>query len=218
MNIKKQTIMKTTVSTEQLFLFSVQAPLVPPKEIVKNPNVVDRLTMDLFPSNLSAYAYLIGLFPELKPALDKFSGWLEQSNVDRWLEYQQILSKIEELVSQHQLSQGYELPVRRSVYFYLALLSEIPNFPGYPYEKVRAACKNDYPQVPENMLATFIGNKFSSYSLQRLGFCLKNWYHRNLPPEEVLEQIKWKFKFHIFLEPQLKALQEKYGLPDFFEV
>lgn len=207
--------MKTKVKTENLLIAVVEVLPTSPEKLLAGKGITSRIMADLFPMGVSVYDYLAQQIPELKPALDAFICKIGPNGADLLEDYPRIRHKAKKVAEYWRLKPEYELPVRRSIRFYLSLFSEISEFPGYPYEEVLASCKEDYPGVAESMLATVVSRTLSKYPVQRCGFELRDWRKRNNPPKGEDDKLKWWLAFHAQIEAQIKELQEK-GMPDFF--
>lgn len=209
--------MKTTkIKTERLMFAAIDMHHLPVEKILNEKPKDFRIFDDLF-AGKDKYAYLIELFPELKNPLDELLAWQKNSGVILYSQYEQIQQKITELIQKYQLSEEYELPVYRSIFFLLAVLLDLEGFPGYPANIVLAECQKDFSGAPQTMLASIVERLYKKYNLLEMAYQIKDKYFSSSPQNKE-EFTAWQIKFGVEIYEMVSLWQKENSVPSYFKI
>lgn len=205
---------KTMIPTHKLILVSIQTVQVNPADITAGCAEHNCINIDLIPEGVSALQYVRTQVPEINEAIDEFLNWLKAGKINWMANYQLVCSKIDEIIKVRKLQDSYPLPTRRSIHFYLSLLSYGKNYPEYPYDKVVAACHEDFPGLPEAMLPYAVEKMLPHVPLHDVAELIRKWFSEHEYPQERGERYRWMFEFLEFES----GLIRDYQLPEMFEL
>lgn len=188
-----------------------------PVEKILNEKPKDfRVFDDLF-AGKDKYVYLTELFPELKNPLDELIDWQKSSGVILYSQYELIQQKITELIQKHQLSDEYELPVYRSIFFLLAVLLDLESFPGYPASVVLVECQKDFSGAPQTMLASIIERLYEKYNLLEIAYQIKDKYFSSRPKNKE-DFTAWQINFGVEVHEMVSRWQNENSVPGYFKM
>ncbi len=202
--------MKTFVSTWKL-LISAMGCL--PEDIFseEEQKKVDILYLDLFKKQ-SAAEIINQECPELIPVLQKLKNWQKENGITI-SDHQRIKDEIRVLSAEHKLPDEVEIPAVRSLWSFWGLVAELDCIPGRPQKDIVAMFRQDYPGIPESMLATVVCRAYEHLPLAQSAFDIRDWCHETPCPKERLDVIKWNFNFGMIAE----TIRKKYDLPEYLE-
>lgn len=188
-----------------------------PVEKILNEKPKDfRVFDDLF-AGKDKYAYLTELYPEFKNPLDELIDWQKNSGVILYSQYELIQQKITELIRKHQLSDEYELPVYRSIFFLLAVLLDLESFPGYPASVVLVECQKDFSGAPQTMLASIIERLYEKYNLLEIAYQIKDKYFSSRPKNKE-DFTAWQINFGVEVHEMVSRWQNENSVPSYFKI
>ena len=209
--------MKTTkIKTERLMFAVINMHHLPVEKILNEKPKDFRVFDDLF-AGKDKYAYLTELFPELKNPLDELIDWQKNSGVILYSQYELIQQKITELIQKHQLSDEYELPVYRSIFFLLAVLLDLESFPGYPASVVLVECQKDFSGAPQTMLASIIERLYEKYNLLEIAYQIKDKYFSSRPQNKE-DFTAWQINFGVEVHEMVSRWQNENSVPGYFKM
>lgn len=205
---------KVMIPTRNLILVSIQIIQVNPEDICTGTAVHNNINVDLIPEGMPAINYVREQVPQLNEAIDEFLEWYKEEKIDLMTKYSLVISKIDEIIKNRQLAEKYPLPTRRSVHFYLSLLSYGVNYPEYPYDKVIEACQEDFPGLPVEMLPYAVEKMLPKLPLWEVAEKIRGWFSDHEYPQERGERYRWMFEF---LEYSNNLIRE-YQLPSLIDL
>ena len=188
-----------------------------PVEKILNEKPKDfRIFDDLF-AGKDKYAYLTELYPEFKKPLNELIDWQKNSGVILYSQYELIQQKITELIQKHQLSDEYELPVYRSIFFLLDVLLDLESFPGYPASVVLVECQKDFSGAPQTMLASIIERLYEKYNLLEIAYQIKDKYFSSRPKNKE-DFTAWQINFGVEVHEMVSRWQNENSVPSYFKI
>lgn len=209
--------MKTTkIKTERLMFAVINMHHLPVEKILNEKPKDFRVFDDLF-AGKDKYAYLTELFPELKNPLDELLAWQKKNGIILYSQYEQIHMKITELIQKYQLSEEYELPVYRSIFFLLAVLLDLEDFPGYPANIVLVECQKDFSGAPQTMLASIIERLYERYNLLEIAYQIKDKYFSSRPQNKE-DFTTWQINFGVEIHEMVSRWQNENSVPSYFKM
>lgn len=209
--------MKTTkIKTERLMFAVINMHHLPVEKILNEKPKDFRIFDDLF-AGKDKYAYLTELYPEFKKPLDELIDWQKNSGVILYSQYELIQQKITELIRKHQLSDEYELPVYRSIFFLLAVLLDLESFPGYPASVVLVECQKDFSGAPQTMLASIIERLYEKYNLLEIAYQIKDKYFSSRPQNKE-DFTAWQINFGVEVHEMVSRWQNENSVPSYFKI
>ena len=209
--------MKTTkIKTERLMFAVINMHHLPVEKILNEKPKDFRVFDDLF-AGKDKYAYLTELYPEFKNPLDELIDWQKNSGVILYSQYELIQQKITELIRKHQLSDEYELPVYRSIFFLLAVLLDLESFPGYPASVVLVECQKDFSGAPQTMLASIIEHLYEKYNLLEIAYQIKDKYFSSRPKNKE-DFTAWQINFGVEVHEMVSRWQNENSVPSYFKI
>ena len=209
--------MKTTkIKTERLMFAVINMHHLPVEKILNEKPKDFRIFDDLF-AGKDKYAYLTELYPEFKKPLDELIDWQKNSGVILYSQYELIQQKITELIRKHQLSDEYELPVYRSIFFLLAVLLDLESFPGYPASVVLVECQKDFSGAPQTMLASIIERLYEKYNLLEIAYQIKDKYFSSRPQNKE-DFTAWQINFGVEVHEMVSRWQNENSVPSYFKM
>ena len=209
--------MKTTkIKTERLMFAVINMHHLPVEKILNEKPKDFRIFDDLF-AGKDKYAYLTELYPEFKKPLNELIDWQKNSGVILYSQYELIQQKITELIQKHQLSDEYELPVYRSIFFLLDVLLDLESFPGYPASVVLVECQKDFSGAPQTMLASIIERLYEKYNLLEIAYQIKDKYFSSRPKNKE-DFTAWQINFGVEVHEMVSRWQNENSVPSYFKI
>ncbi len=200
---------KTSVPTWKLLMSAMS--LFPEDIFSREESVkVDCFYQDLFTKNSVMETINQECAPQIVFAAQTLQNWQKQ-NCITICRHQEAKDKVLALIAEKQLPETVEIPAVRSLWSFWGLYCELNCIPGRPLEDIIAMFKQDYPGVPEPMLAEVVCRSSGGYSLAQSAFDMRDWVYEHPQPAGAVEKARWAAEFnHVG-----RLIRLKYGLPEY---